>query len=403
MTRGRGLLAILIVFMSQIEMKKLEPKINKSPKDKILLGPPYITSSDEKAVVKVLRSGQLSLGPKTEEFEKKFAKWMGCKYAVAVSSGTTGLHLCVRAAEIKEGDEVITSPFSFVSSVNCILYEKAKPVFADIDPKTFNIDVNKIEKAITKKTKAILPVHIFGYPAEMDKINSIAKKYNLAVIEDAAEALGAKYKNKKIGSLGNLSVFAFYPNKQMTTAEGGMITTNDKKQYLLLKSLLNQGRKLGSDWLEHNYLGYNYRITEISAALGISQLRKADLFLENRNKTASLYNHYFKKNHFVKTILKNDNNHLRSWFVYVVQLEKTINRKKLMKELAKKRIPSRAYLPSIHLQPYLKKMFGYKKGDFPVCEEVSKRTLALPFYTGMNEKDIKYVCKNLIEVIKLLR
>lgn len=236
----------------------------------------------------------------------------------------------------------------------------------------------------------------------MDKINSLAKKYNLIVIEDAAETLGAKYKNKKIGSSGNLSVFAFYPNKQMTTAEGGMITTNDKKQYLLLKSLLNQGRKLGSDWLEHNYLGYNYRMTEISAALGISQLKKADLFLKNRNKTASLYNYYLEKNPFLKTMIKNDNNHLRSWFVYVIQLEKSINRKKLMEELEKKGIPSRAYLPSIHLQPYLKNMFGYKKGDFPVCEKMSKRTLALPFYTGMNEKDVKYVCKNLIEVIKSL-
>ncbi len=274
-------------------------RINKIPKNKILLGPPFITADDERAVIKVIRSGQLSLGSATEKLEKNFARFIGSKYAVACSSGTTGLHLCCRLAGIKKDDEVITTPFSFVSSTNCILYEKAKPVFVDIDPDSLNIDADKIESVITKKTKAILAVHIFGYPADLDKIYKIARKYRLKVIEDAAEALGAEYKSKKIGSFGYPTVFAFYQNKQMTTGEGGMITTNNKKDYLLLKSLVNQGRIQNNKWLKHLYLGYNYRMDELSAALGLSQLKKINFFLSNRRKIANYYKNCLKKNPYI--------------------------------------------------------------------------------------------------------
>ncbi|MFH0943426.1 MAG: DegT/DnrJ/EryC1/StrS family aminotransferase, partial [Candidatus Beckwithbacteria bacterium] len=256
---------------------------------KILLGPPYITDEDVEAVSRVVKSGNLSLGEETEKFEEEMAKWLGAKYAVSASSGTTALHLAVLASGIKAGDEVITTPFSFVASTNCFLYEKAIPKFVDIDPETLNIDINKIESAVTHKTKAILGVDVFGYPAEWRKILKIANKYRLAVIEDAAEALGAEYHGNKLGSLGHSTVFAFYPNKQMTTGEGGLLTTNDKKVYELIKGLANQGRGPDIQWLKHEYLGYNYRITEMAAALGRSQLKKLDQLLKLRQQAARCY------------------------------------------------------------------------------------------------------------------
>jgi len=385
----------------KIMINKLR-RINKLPKNKIMLGPPYLTRDDEKEVIKVIRSGQLSLGPMTEKFENNFADWIGSTHAVATSSGTSALHLCVRALGIEENDEVITSPFSFVSSANCILYEKAKPVFVDIDPVSLNIDADKIEQAITSKTKAILIVHIFGLPADLDKIYAIAKKNNLSIIEDAAEALGATYKGKKIGIQGNLTAFAFYANKQMTTGEGGMITTNSVKQYQLLKSLVNQGRKINSEWLHHQYLGYNYRLDELSAALGVSQLNKLDLFLKNRQRVARWYNQLLKNNPEV-ALLENDNDKIRSWFVYVIKLKNPSKRDKLMTGLRKCKIPSRAYLPPIHLQPFYKEMFSFKKGDFPVCEKIASQTLALPFYTGMIKNQVELVCNTFNQVLKSVK
>ena len=377
----------------------MKSRINKLPKDKILLGPPYITEDEIQAVIKVIKSGQLSLGKETEKFEQEMADYVGAKYAVAVSSGTAGLHLAVIASDIKENGEVITVPFSFVASTNCFLYEKAKPVFVDIDNQTFNIDVNKIEAIITKKTKAILGVDIFGYPAEWDKILKIAKKYNLAVIEDAAEALGAKYKGKKLGSLGHPTIFAFYPNKQMTTGEGGIITTNDKKQYQLLKGLANQGRGADMQWLKHKYLGFNYRMTEMSAAIGRMQLKKLDEFLKNRGQIAKWYKERLKNIEGVNLMKSDDKNHKRSWFVYVIRLDKKFNRNKVIKNLVKEEVPSKAYLPSIHLQPYMKQ-FGFKKGDFPVSEAVSDSTLSLPFYTEMEKRTIDLICDKLVKALK---
>ena len=365
----------------------------------ILLGPPSISNQDIAAVVKVLKTGQLSLGEQTEKFEQELAAFVGAKYAAATSSGTTALHLAVVAAGIKAGDEVITSPFSFVASTNCFLYEKAIPKFVDIDPETFNLDPNRIEAAVTKKTKAIVGVDIFGYPAEWQQILNIAKKHRLTVIEDAAEALGAKYQGKKLGSLGHPTVFAFYPNKQMTTAEGGALVTNDQRQYKLIKGLLNQGRGPNMNWLKHLYLGYNYRLTEIQAALGRSQLNKLDNFLLKRNQAAGWYRERLNRVPGVNLLKADDKDHQRSWFVYVIRMDKSLNRDKVMKKLLSAGIPTKAYLPSIHLQPYMKQ-FGFKPGDFPVSEAVSASTLALPFYTEMKEATVEYVCQKLIKILQ---
>ena len=365
----------------------------------ILLGPPQIDKADVQAVAKVVKSGNLSLGEETIKFEQEMAKFVGAKYAAATSSGTTALHLAVVAGGIKAGDEVITSPFSFVASTNCFLYEKAVPKYVDINPQTFNLDVNKIEKAITRKTKAIVGVDIFGYPAEWEQILAIAKKHRLLVIEDAAEALGAKYQGKKLGSLGHPTVFAFYPNKQMTTAEGGALVTNDQSQYKLIKGLLNQGRGPNLNWLKHLYLGYNYRLTEIQAALGRSQLKKLPRFLSKRNQVVKWYNQRLVKVPGVILMQANDPDHERSWFVYVVRLDKNFDRNKVIQKLGNAGIPSKAYLPSIHLQPYMKP-FGFKTGDFPVSESVSASTLALPFYTAMKESTVNQVCETLKKVLK---
>ena len=377
----------------------MKPRVNKLPEDKILLGPPYISEDEIKAVVKVIKSGQLSLGKETEKFEQEMADYVGAKYAVVVSSGTTGLHLAVIVSGIQENDEVITSPFSFVASTNCFLYENAKPIFVDIDEETLNIDVNKIKEKITNKTKAILGVDIFGYPAEWDEIIKIAEENNLKIIEDAAEALGGKYKGKKLGSLGHLTIFAFYPNKQMTTGEGGIIITNDKKQYQLLKGLTNQGRGADIQWLKHEYLGYNYRMTEMSAVLGRVQLKKLDEFLKSRNQVAELYKERLENVKGITLMKANDKECQRSWFVYVIRLDKRFNRNEIIEKLKKEDIPSKAYLPSIHLQPYMKE-YGFKKGDFPISESVSDSTLSLPFYTEMKKEKVNLICDKLIKVLK---
>lgn len=368
----------------------------------IPIAKPYVGKEEMDAVVKVLKENQLSSGSNVKEFEEKFANYIGTKYACSVSSGTAGLHLCVKGFDLKDGDEVITSPFSFISSANAILFERAKPVFVDIDEKTLNMDLDQIEDKITKKTKAILAVHIFGHPLNMDKLNRIADKYNLKVIEDACESLGAKYKDKKLGNFGNPTVFAFYPNKQMTTGEGGMIVTDDKKQYELYKSLSNQGRGNDMQWLSHDKLGYNYRMDGFSCALGIEQLKKINFLIEERNKVADKYN-FLLKNVDGISVLEQDKYAERSWFVYVVKFDKEINRNRVIEEMQKRGISTKNYFPTIHLHSFYKKMFGYKEGDFPVCEKVSKSTIALPFYIELTNKEISLVCKSLKEVIIGLR
>jgi dTDP-4-amino-4,6-dideoxygalactose transaminase len=376
----------------------MKNRINLLPKDKIL-GPPYITNDEVKAVIKVIKSGQLSLGGEIEKFESEIADYSGARFAAVTSSGTAALHLSVVANGIKEGDEVITTPFSFVASTNCFLYERAIPIFVDIDKDSFNLDANKIKPKITKKTKAIIGVDIFGYPADWQEILTIAKQYNLRVIEDAAEAFGAKYKGKTLGSLGHPTVFAFYPNKQMTTGEGGAVVTNSKQEYELIKGLLNQGRGPDMQWLKHPYLGYNYRMTEMSAAMGRVQLKKLDEFLKNRSQVADWYKERLMDVDEI-TLMKPDNkNQQRSWFVYVVRLDKRFDRDQVIRKLINLGIPSKAYLPSIHLQPYMKK-YGFKKGDFPVSEAVSESTLSLPFYTGMKEETVEQICEIFKKVLR---
>lgn len=369
----------------------------------IPLSNPDITHKEVEVINQVLSTPYLSIGPKVEEFEKKVADFIGVKYAVAVNSGTSGLHLCIKSLGIKDGDEVITTPFSFIASANCMLFERAKPVFVDIDENTLCIDVNKIEKAIAKKTKAILPVHIFGHSCEMDKIMEIAKKYNLAVIEDACEAIGGEYKGKKVGSFGNCGVFAFYPNKVITTAEGGMIVTDNEKIAKLCQSMRNQGRDEGDAWLSHSRLGYNYRMSELSAALGSVQMDRINEILEKRQKTADYYNKRLSQIEGIKVPYVGPDVKL-SWFVYVIRLDQTRfsrqDRDQIMNELNSKGINCGNYFPPIHLEPFYVNMFGYKQGSFPVTEKLSNLTIALPFYNNLTEAEIKYVCDSLEEILK---
>ncbi len=365
------------------------------------LAKPNLGTAEERAVINVLRSGVLSLGPKAREFEKRFAHKAGTKYACAVSSGTAGLHLAMIAAGIKGGDEVVTTPFSFVASANCILYVGAKPVFADIDPHTHNIDPKKIEATITKKTKAILVVHLFGQAADMDPIMKLARKHKLKVIEDACEAVGARYQGKRIGTFGESAVFAFYPNKQMTTGEGGMIVTNSKKIYELCRSLRNQGRKANMQWLDHERLGYNYRMDEMSAALGLVQLRKLDASIKERQKIAGWYAKYLANHHdsIQPPVAARGNAH--TWFVYVVKLlPRGVKRDAVIKRLARIGIAAKPYVPSIHLFDFYTKSFGYQRGDFPVSEDTSECSLALPFYAGLKKTDVYCIVNGLINSIK---
>lgn len=358
---------------------------------------PYIKEDDIESVINVLKSGWLSLGPQYIKFENEFAKYLGVKYACAVSNGTVGLHLGVRALGLQEGDEVITSPFSFISSSNCLLYEGVKPIFADIEEMTFNINPINIEKLITKNTKAILPVHIFGQSAEMTPILKIAKKYKLKVLEDACESLGAIYKGKMVGIEGDVGTYAFYPNKQMTTGEGGMIVTNSKRIYDLCDSMRNQGRGKSKDWLVHERLGYNYRMDEMSAALGRTQLKKLTMMIEKKRQIASWYSRALKGITDIQVPMVGSNR-THSWFVYVVRVKKG-KRNLLMRELSKIGIQTKPYLPVIHLQPFMKKMFGFKRGNFPVAERVSSESLALPLYIGLKKEDTGYIAERIVKIL----
>ncbi len=361
---------------------------------------PYITKTEEEYVLKALRSGVLSLGPFTPAFEEAFAKRVGTKYASAVSSGTAGLHLALIAAGIGEGDEVITSPLSFIASANAILYVGATPVFADIEEDTFNINPQDIEKKITEKTKAILPVHIFGQPANMSEIMKIAEKHKLLVIEDACESLEASHFGKKAGTFGQSAVFAFYPNKQMTTGEGGMLVTNDERIDELVKSLRNQGRAPNMQWLDHDRLGYNYRMDELSAALGLAQIEKIDFLIEKRKEIAGWYAQALKPlSHLIEIPVVAEGN-IHTWFVYVVRIKNPkINRDKIIEELAKEGVQTKPYLPAIHLFEFYQKL-GHKKGDHPSAENVAASTLALPIYIGLTEEDTAEIAQRVKIVIE---
>jgi perosamine synthetase len=361
----------------------------------IPLSGPDITQREKDLVMEVLESGHLGLGPKMRQFEEMTAAYVGAKYAISCNSGTSGLHMLVHAMGIGEGDEVITTPFSFVASSNCILFERATPVFVDIDEKTYNMDIAQIEAKITERTKAILPVHVFGQPVNMDEIRRLADQYNLRVIEDSCEAIGATWNGDKVGRLGDAGVFAFYPNKQMTTGEGGIIVTDDEEIYKLCSSLRNQGRGEDGLWLSHVRLGWNYRMDEMSAALGVAQLERIDEILAARERVAASYLKIFSEVPGV-IVPEIDPRAGMSWFVFVIRFAEQYDRDLIMERLSKRGIGCRPYFTPIHLQPFYVEQYGYKPGDFPVTERVGEGTLAIPFFNHLSEEQIDAV----VEAVK---
>jgi perosamine synthetase len=356
----------------------------------------WLDEREEELVVEVLRSGRLSLGPTIERFEELIAERVGAPYAAAVSSGTAGLHLLCRSAGFGRGDEVITSPVSFVSSANCFVFESATPVFADVDPVTFNLDPEAVEAAITPRTRGIVAVDMFGYPCELDELRAIAERHGLILIQDSAEALGAEYKGRPIGSHGPPAVFAFYANKQITTGEGGVVVTHSEEEHRLLVSLRNQGRSYeGGGWFHHVRVGFNYRWTDIQAALGIGQLEKLDRILELRRTAAERYHELLAGLEGVTPLASDDEDHRRSWFVYVVALDPSVDRGRVIEDLRARGIATAEYVPCVHLQPYMREAYGFGEGLCPVAEEISSRTLALPFHTRIEEDDQAYVVESL--------
>ncbi|MFA5292038.1 MAG: DegT/DnrJ/EryC1/StrS family aminotransferase [Phycisphaerae bacterium] len=361
---------------------------------KVHLSRPDVNGDDIKAVVEVLKTPNLSLGPKIPEFEEKLAKYIGRKYAVAVNSGTSGLFLCLQTLGIGKGDEVITTPFTFIATTNSILMVGAKPVFVDIDPVSLNIDPKKIEAKITSKTKAIMPVVVFGNPVGLDKVWKIAKKHKLPVIEDSCEGLGSEINGQKIGNFGTMSNFAFYPNKQMTTGEGGMILTDYEKLADICKSLRNQGRGKSGGWLAHDRVGYNFRMSDINAALGISQLKRIEQFVQKRRKVAALYQELLADEDRI-IVPKEPAGSRMSWFVFVVRLKESSKRNAILNAMLAEGIQVSNYFPPVTLQPFMVEKFRYKDGDFPITDKVCKSTIALPFYNNLTKDKAVLVCKTL--------
>lgn len=387
----------------------------------IPMSSPDISDKERQAVISVLQTPYLSMGEEIEAFEKEFRTYTGSRNAIAVSSGTAGLHLCIRAAKVSRDDIVITTPFSFVASTNVILYENAVPIYVDIESKTGNVDMDLVEEILKdysnlgyipdrwfprkgwskkKKIRAILVVDVFGQPADYDRLKNITQNTGIKIIEDSCESLGAEYRNKKAGTLGDFGVFGFYPNKQITTGEGGVIVTNDEESASLMIALRNQGRAAGDMWLNHKYLGYNYRLDEMSAALGRVQVARLNELLEKREQAANWYNQRLSEIKGVEIPFLAPTTTRTSWFVYVIRLGGELNRARISKELGKRGIPSRPYFIPIHLQPYMVEKFGYKPGDFPITEDIGNRSLALPFSSTMEEKQVEYVCSILREIIQ---
>ena len=391
-----------------------------SPKFTIPMSSPDLTEAERQAVSAVLQTPYLSMGKELEAFEAAFCNFTGSRSAIGVNSGTAGLHLCVRAAGITEGDIVITTPFSFVSSTNVLLFERAVPIFVDVEATTGNINVGQVNQAVKDITsggtaaenwlpssvtsnaarlKAILVVDVFGQPSDMDPILKIAEEHNLKVIEDSCEALGAEYKGRKAGTLGDYGVFGFYPNKQITTGEGGVIVTSDDRAASIMLALRNQGRAPGDTWLEHSYLGYNYRLDEMSAALGRVQLTRLDEMLAKRSRVAAWYeNRLFEIPEIEMPKVEKTTSRM-SWFVYVIRLTPAVNRDYVVSELEKRGVPARPYFAPIHLQRYMVEQFGYKEGDYPVTEDLGHRSLALPFSGVMKETQVDFVCSATREII----
>jgi len=386
----------------------------------ISMSSPDLTDEERQAVARVLATPNLSMGNQITAFEECVRSYTGSQYAVGVSSGTAGLHLCVRAAGIQAGDLIITTPFSFVASSNVLLYEDAVPVFVDVEPRTGNIDPHLVFAAaqdimqggknaqawlppkgasVESKLKAILPVDVFGQPADLEPILNTAWKYQLKVIEDSCEALGASYNGHPAGTLGDYGVFGFYPNKQITTGEGGMVITDDVDADSLMRALRNQGRAPGDTWLQHTHLGYNYRLDEMSAALGVIQMQRLEELISKRNQVAIWYNQRLSEIPGIEVPSIAKYTTRVSWFVYVVHFALGLNRDEIAKRLGTLGIPARPYFLPIHLQPYMVARFGYEEGIFPVTEDLGRRGLALPFSGVMGEGQVERVCQALREVI----
>jgi perosamine synthetase len=382
-----------------------------------------LPEDDLQSVLKVLDGPNLSMGPQIAAFEKYFCDYTGARHAIGVNSGTAGLHLCIRAAGIERGDLVLTTPFSFVASTNVILFENAVPVFVDVDAHTGNIDIprlaeaardlaaggKKAEKWLPRKgvgakgpspLRAILPVDVFGQPADMDAIRHIADEFGLRVIEDSCEALGSEYKGRKAGRLGDYGVYAFYPNKQITTGEGGIIVTDDDKAADFMRALRNQGRAPGDTWLQHTFLGYNYRMDEMSAALGVTQMQRIEELMVKREQVAKWYDERLAETPGVELYAVEPATTRMSWFVYVVKFAKGIDRDLAARTLEARGIPVRPYFAPIHLQPYMVERFGYRPGDFPVTEDLGMRGLAIPFSSVMTERMVEQVCQAIRAVLQ---
>jgi perosamine synthetase len=385
---------------------------------------PDISASEIDAVNAVLASGYLSIGPQIDAFEQHVAQLTGVRHAVGVSSGTAGLHLAIIAAGVDAADLVITTSFSFVASANCVLYERAIPVFVDVDPVTGNIDPDLVATAAhdlraggaarerwlppsakgggsrTGELKAIVAVHAFGQPADMDPIADVAAAHGVPLIEDACEAVGAEYRGRPAGALGDVGVFAFYPNKQVTTGEGGMLVTDHDEFALLFRSLRNQGRGVMNEWLEHDRLGYNYRMDELSAALGAAQFRRLGELLERRDRVATRYTERLSGARGVTPPCIVEYTTRMSWFAYVVRLDAQVDRRAVMADLAQRGVPTRPYFTPIHLQPFYTAQFGYTRGDFPITEALGDTCLALPFSGTMSEAQIDRVCTELTAAVE---
>jgi perosamine synthetase len=347
-------------------------------------------------VLEVLRSGQLSLGPLVPAFERGFAAFVRAQLGCAVSSGTAGLHLALRAIGVGEGDEVVTSPFSFVASANVALYERARPVFADIDPVTLNLDPDAAAAAVTERTRALLPVHIFGYPADLPSFERLAERQGLAIVEDACEALGASHSDgMPVGGRGHPAVFGFYANKQLTTGEGGMVTLGDPLLKERIDSERNQGRAPDMGWLDHDRLGFNYRLSDIACALGLAQLERLDWMLSARARVAERYREALAGVEGLELPCLDRGGDVRGWFVFVVQLPSGVERDGVIRVLAELGVQSKPYLPAIHLMSFYRERFGHREGEFPVCEDVAARSLALPFFPEMSESQVARVAEAL--------
>ena len=367
----------------------------------IPLARPVIGDRERELVDEVLRSRQLSLGPTVTRFERMWADRIGTKHAVACSSGTAGLHCCLHALGVGPGDEVITSSFSFVASANVILYTGATPVFAEVDPLTFNMDPAAVEAAITPRTKAILIVDIFGYPADVPALVDIAHRHGLGIVEDACQSIDGDLNGRKLGTFGHPAVFGFYANKQLTTAEGGVVLTDDDDLYTLLKSLTNQGRSDDGAWLVHSRLGFNYRLSDVHAAIGVAQLERLDWMQDARGRIAGMYQDRMQHVQGVTPMYEGPER--RSWFVYAPRLDADLDRDAIIGRLEAEGVSAKPYLPCIHLQPYYREAHGHGPGELPITESISASTIALPFFCEMTEEQVDRVCSALERAIEAER